>query len=74
MDEVGPEGILITKRGKPVAMLLPAEQAAGMARFRGAFPDLVIDPADDLSTAGAWKGWEPARGLDWPLSTLTQTS
>lgn len=63
MDEVGPEGILITKRGKPVAKLVPAEESSGMGRFFGIYPDLLADPDDDLSTAHAWKDYDPGRGL-----------
>lgn len=29
LDNVGPEGIIITKRGKPVARLMPARQSNG---------------------------------------------
>ena len=61
MDEVGPEGIVITKRGKPVAKLVPAEERRGMSGFFGILPDILVDPPDDLSTAEAWKDWDPAR-------------
>lgn len=64
LDEVGPEGILITKRGKPVAKLVPADVPRDMSRFFGILPNLVVDPNDDLSTADAWKDWDPGRGLD----------
>lgn len=57
MDEVGPEGIVITKRGKPVAKLVPADERRGMSEFFGIFPNLLVDPDDDLSTADAWKDW-----------------
>lgn len=63
LDEVGPEGIVITKRGKPVAKLVPVEKTGGMARFYGIFPNLLVDPEDDLSTADAWKDYDPGRGL-----------
>lgn len=61
LDEVGPEGIVITKRGKPVAKLMRVDERRGMAEFIGIFPDLVVDPNDDLSTADAWKDYDPAR-------------
>ena len=61
LDEVGPEGILITKRGKPVAKLVPVREPKGMSEFFGIFPDLLVDPNDDLSTADAWKDYDPAR-------------
>lgn len=37
LDRVGPEGIIITKRGKPVAKLIPirTEYATLIGRFKG---------------------------------------
>ena len=37
VDRVGPEGLVITKRGKPVAKLIPigTESAALIGRFKG---------------------------------------
>lgn len=37
VDRVGPEGIVITKRGRPVAKLIPiaTESAALIGRFKG---------------------------------------
>jgi len=37
LDRVGPEGIVITKRGRPVAKLVPirAESAELIGRFKG---------------------------------------
>ena len=37
LDSVGPEGIVITKHGKPVAKLIPiaVESAALIGRFKG---------------------------------------
>jgi len=55
LDEVGPEGIVITKRGKPVARLIPADQPRshkfliGILAGKGA-----IDPEDDLFSTGEW--------------------
>ncbi|MEX0782250.1 MAG: type II toxin-antitoxin system Phd/YefM family antitoxin [Dehalococcoidia bacterium] len=61
LDEVGPEGILITKRGKPVAKLVPVEERRGMAEFIGILRGRVfVDPEDDLSTADAWREWTGA--------------
>lgn len=58
LDEVGPEGIVITKRGKPVAKLVPAEHPRGNADLIGILAGRVfVDPDDDLSTADAWKDW-----------------
>ena len=61
LDEVGPEGIVITKRGKPVAKLMPLPEKRGMSQFFGILPNIIVDPDDDLSTADAWKEWT---GLD----------
>ncbi|MFN0145008.1 MAG: type II toxin-antitoxin system Phd/YefM family antitoxin [Dehalococcoidia bacterium] len=59
LDEVGPEGILITKRGKPVARLMPARTNDGdlIGALEGR---IIVDPDDDLSTASAWEAgkWE----------------
>ncbi|MFN0145007.1 MAG: type II toxin-antitoxin system Phd/YefM family antitoxin [Dehalococcoidia bacterium] len=53
LDEVGPEGILITKRGKPVARLVPAR--TNNADLIGIMKGRVLaDPDDDLFSTGAW--------------------
>ncbi len=58
MDEVGPEGIVITKRGKPVAKLLPADELQSMKAFIGILAGRVfIDGNENPSTAGAWDNW-----------------
>ena len=53
LDEVGPEGITITKRGKPVARLVPARQGNGdlIGIMRGR---VMIDPDAELFSTGAW--------------------
>ncbi|CAN5387523.1 hypothetical protein BH11ARM2_BH11ARM2_31660 [soil metagenome] len=50
LDEVPPEGVAITKRGKIVARLMPEDRS--MARFFGILPDIVVDPNDDLFSTG----------------------
>jgi prevent-host-death family protein len=54
LEEVGPEGIVITKRGKPVAELRPIRQ--NHAHLIGSMKDLapLADPDDDLFSTGAW--------------------
>jgi hypothetical protein len=47
-----------------VAKLVPARESKGMGGFFGIFPDLLVDPNDDLSLADAWKDYDPGRGLD----------
>jgi prevent-host-death family protein len=53
LEEVGPEGIVITKRGKPVAELRPIRQnhAHLIGIMKG---DVRVDPDDDLFSTGAW--------------------
>ena len=53
MDEVGPEGITITKRGKPVARLVPVRTNDGdlIGALEGR---IIVDPTDDLFSTGAW--------------------
>jgi prevent-host-death family protein len=52
LDRVGPEGIVITKRGKPVARLLPIE-ANGSALI-GSLRDKITLHGDILSTGVKW--------------------
>jgi prevent-host-death family protein len=58
LDEVDAEGIVITKRGKPVARLVP--MAPRLADFIGMRPDMLIEPGDDhLSTGIIWEAELP---------------
>ncbi len=54
LDELGPEGIIITKRGKPVAEVKPARRGDG--DLIGLMKDtpLRVDPNDDLFSTGLW--------------------
>lgn len=53
LDELGPEGIVITKRGEPVAELRPLPRNHG--RFIGILAGQVgAAPDDDLFSTGAW--------------------
>lgn len=54
LDDVPSEGVLITKRGKVVARLVP--EGGSMARFIGSMPGIgPVDPNDDLfSTGETW--------------------
>ncbi len=52
LDEVDPDGLVITKRGKPVAKLIPF--AADSASLIGSLADKVSIKGEILST-----------GLDW---------
>jgi prevent-host-death family protein len=56
LDQVGPEGILITKRGRPVARLVPAALPTGKSLI-GALKG-KLKPRhrkDKLLGTGAWK-------------------
>ncbi len=52
LDRVGPEGIVITKRGKPVARLLPIED--NCAGLIGSLRDKITIHGDILSTGVKW--------------------
>ena len=52
LDEVGPEGLLITKHGKPVAKLLPASSEP--AALLGSLKGRIKVKGDLLSTGLRW--------------------
>jgi prevent-host-death family protein len=52
LDEVDPEGIVITKRGKPVAKLMPF--ATDSSNLIGALAGKLRIKGDILSTGVAW--------------------
>jgi prevent-host-death family protein len=52
LDEVGPDGIVITKRGKPVAKLIPIR--AEMADLIGSLKGRLVIKGDVLSTGSRW--------------------
>lgn len=52
LDEVGPEGIVITKRGKPVAMLIPPE--ASFDDLYGRYRERIAVEGDLLSSDREW--------------------
>jgi prevent-host-death family protein len=52
LDEVDEEGIVITKRGKPVAKLIPIR--AGSAELIGALRDTIKIRGDVLTTGARW--------------------
>ncbi len=55
LDEVDSEGIIITKRGKPVAKLVPVEARAGHGHLVGILRgEVIVDESDDLFSTGAW--------------------
>ncbi len=52
LDEVGPEGIVVTKHGKPVAKLIPIE--ADSADLIGSLKNEIEVKGDILSTGVRW--------------------
>jgi len=52
LDEVGPEGIIVTKHGKPVAKLIPVE--ADSADLIGSLKDEIQVKGEILSTGVTW--------------------
>jgi len=52
LDQVDPEGIVITKRGKPVAKLIPF--ATDSSDLIGALTGKVRIKGDIMSTGAAW--------------------
>lgn len=52
MDTVGPEGIVITKRGKPVARLVPVENT--FDELYGKYAGRIIVRGDIMSTGLEW--------------------
>ena len=52
LDSVGPEGLVITKRGKPVARLLPFPSSPEL--LLGTLRDKLRVRGDILSTGARW--------------------
>jgi prevent-host-death family protein len=52
LDEVGPDGIVITKRGKPVAKLIPF--ASDSASLIGSLKGKLVIKGEILSTGLNW--------------------
>jgi prevent-host-death family protein len=52
LDEVGPEGIVITKHGKPVAKLIPIEVESSV--LIGSLADKIVIKGDLLTTGMPW--------------------
>lgn len=52
LDRVGPEGVVITKHGKPVAKLLPVETSSGA--LIGSLAGKIRVHGDLLTTGARW--------------------
>jgi len=50
LDGLPSDGVLITKRGRPVAKLTPV--ASSCVSFIGSVKNIVVDPEDDLFSTG----------------------
>ncbi len=59
LENLGPEGILITKHGKPVARLVPV--SSDCAGLIGSMKDKIKIPGDVLSTGIEWETSPPLR-------------
>jgi antitoxin (DNA-binding transcriptional repressor) of toxin-antitoxin stability system len=58
VDDLPPEGIVITRRGQPIAKVVPVKRSP--SDLIGSIPDLIVDKNDDLFTTGIrWEaGWD----------------
>ncbi len=52
LDELGPEGLVVTKHGRPVARVLPFETT--LESFIGTMPDCIVVHGDLFSTGLSW--------------------
>jgi antitoxin (DNA-binding transcriptional repressor) of toxin-antitoxin stability system len=52
LDNLEPDGILITKRGKPVARLIP--EGSGCASLIGSLKGKIVVKGDLMSTGEKW--------------------
>lgn len=52
VDQLDAEGLIITKRGRPVARLLPIERAS--SDLIGCLADRIVIDGDLLSTGAEW--------------------
>ena len=53
LDTLGPNGIVVTKRGRPVARVLP-ERDISFVRFIGSMKRKIVVKGDLMSTGVAW--------------------
>jgi antitoxin (DNA-binding transcriptional repressor) of toxin-antitoxin stability system len=59
LDELSPEGLIITKRGKPVARLLPFERSG--ANLLGSLKGKIKVHGDIESTGLTWEASERSK-------------
>jgi len=53
LDHLDPEGLVVTKHGKPVARVVPYER--GFAPLIGSLRDKIVIHGDLLSTGSVWQ-------------------
>jgi prevent-host-death family protein len=53
LDELGPQGIVVTKKGKPVAKVTPVA-TVDHDRFYGCMKDEIVIKGDIFSTGRKW--------------------
>lgn len=53
LDHLDPEGLVVTKHGKPVARVVPYERA--FAPLIGSLKDKIVVNGDLLSTGSVWQ-------------------
>jgi prevent-host-death family protein len=61
LENIDPEGVVITKRGKPVAKLVPLRPATSGHLIGSMKGEWIVDPEDDLFSTGI--RWEAEDGL-----------
>lgn len=54
LDHLGPEGLVVTKRGRPIARVLPAT-AASNAEVIGCMKGKIVIKGDLFSTGVKWR-------------------
>ncbi len=55
LDSIDAEGIIITKRGKPVAKLVAVHEERSHGYLIGSLKgQVIVDENDDLFSTGAW--------------------
>ena len=53
LDRLGPEGVVVTKHGRPVARVLPMRESS--AELVGALREAIVIMGDLLSTGVSWE-------------------
>ena len=62
LDELGPRGLVVTKRGRPVARVVPYEPS--LAAFDGVLAGEVEVLGDLLGTGLRWEAGEDGEGAE----------